>query len=247
MRAKSRASSQFPRGSGYTLLEVVIGMTLTAMLMVALVTGLGVASKAWQRGEARLRETERNEERSSFVAGQITSLIPYQVQSQDPDLAGLWTIIEARPMRLRFVSTEGTYFLGRSGLVLVEYALVPSTPPGSVALALHETPVQDDAILLHSLIERVGSDPDTGKRVIFYRPSAIQPDDLRLLTGLEAARFEYLNPHPKPDAPMWVSDWEGTVETPYPAAIRLRWQQAGHPGELVFPLRAQGLPQGLQP
>jgi pilin/secretion family protein with methylation motif len=233
------------RAEGYTLLELVIGMTLMAMLMTALVIGIGVGSRAWQHGELRLRQTRRGQERTSFVAQQIVSLVPYRVQSTDPGLPGIWPILEASRLRFRFVSTQGSRFRARSGLVLVEYVVVPWTS-GTVALALHETPLVDDGVLLRRVIERVGQDPDTGNRTVIYAPPAIAPSDPRVMTGLRAVWFEYQDPHSKPGDPEWVSDWRGTPEAPFPTAVLLRWRRVtGEVGEEVFPLRAQVLPQGL--
>jgi len=233
------------RVEGYTLLELVIGMTLMAMLMTAMVIGIGVGSRAWQRGEARLRQARRSEERTSFVAQQIASLVPYQVQSIDPDLPGVRPILEASRFRFRFVSTEGSRFRARSGLVLVEYVVVPWTP-GTVALALHETPVVDDAVLLRRVIAGVGQDPDTGNPTLIYAAPAVAASDPRVMTGLRAVWFEYQDPHPKPGDPPWVSDWHGRPEAPFPGAVLLRWRQVtGEVGEEVFPLRAQVLPAGL--
>jgi len=229
---------------GYTLLELVIGMTLMAMLMTALVIGIGVGSRAWQRGEARLHQTHMDEERASFVTRQVASLVAYRVESPDPDLPGEWPIVEASPSRFRFISTQGSRYWDRAGLVLVEYAVVPASP-GTVALALHETPVADDGVLLRSLIEQVGRDPETGNQVVVYRPSSVQAGDLRLMTGLRAARFEYLDPSPRPGAAVWLPKWEGTPQNPFPVAVRLRWEQSAQggrtmeAGEEIIPLRAQ--------
>ncbi len=233
------------RAQGYTLLELVIGMTLMAMLMTALVIGIGIGSRAWQRGESRLRQTRRDQERTSFVAQQIASLVPYRVQSTDSDLPGIWPILEASQLRFRFVSTQGSRFRERSGLVLAEYVVVPWTP-GTEALALHETPLPDDAILLRRLIERVGQDPDTRSPTVIYAPPEVKENDPRLMSGLRTIWFDYLDPEPRPGDPAWVPDWHGKPETPFPSAVRLRWRQmTGEAGEEVFPLRAQVLPPGL--
>jgi hypothetical protein len=126
--------------------------------------------------------------------------------------------------------------------VLVEYAIVRSSF-GTVELALHETPVDDDAALLRGLIEGIGQDPDTGRRVVIYRPSSIRANDLRLITGLRAARFDYLDPRPRPGTPMWLEAWQGRPGTPFPAAVRLRWVRGGQLEQEVFPIRAEIMPE----
>lgn len=227
-----------PHPKGYTLLELLIGMTLMALLMAALVVGLRVGIRAWQHGEVKLREAQRGEERATFLTQQVSSLVPYVVESDLPELAGQWPILEATASVLRFISTEDSHFWNRSGLVLVEYAIVRSST-GTVALALHETPVEDDTALLRALIQRLARDPDTGKETIVYTPSSIRETDPRLMTGLDTARFEYLDPHPGEGAPVWVSKWELKPDAPFPAAVRLRWEQAGHRSESIIPIRAQ--------
>ena len=48
---------------GYTLLEMLISISLTGLLMVSLVVAVHVGNKAWQRGEARLLQVHAEEER----------------------------------------------------------------------------------------------------------------------------------------------------------------------------------------
>ena len=116
-----------------------------------------------------------------------------------------------------------------------------------VEVALDESPVRDDAVLLRRVIERVETDPETGKRRVVFGPSGIRPGDFRLMTGLRAARFDYLDPEPKPgDPPAWVEEFEGRPNLPFPTAVRLRWVRDGQTQfEMqVFPLRAQVQPEG---
>ena len=231
---------------GYTLLELIIGMALVSVLMTAMAIGIGVGSRAWQRGEARLRRSHAEAERTSFVLQQIGSMVPYRVQSTDPDLPGQWPILEASAFRFRFVSTQGSRYRDQSGLLLVEYAVVRSSS-GAIEVALDESPVRDDAVLLRRLIQGVERDPDTGKRRVVFGPSAIRPGDFRLMTGLRAARFDYLDPEPKPgEPPAWVEEFEGRPNLLFPAAVRLRWLREGETQvEMqVFPLRAQVPPEG---
>jgi hypothetical protein len=106
-------------------------------------------------------------------------------------------------------------------------------------VVLRETPVGDNGVLLHSLVQSVGNDPDTMTAVIRYQPFSVRETDLPLMTGLEAAGFEYLQLHPKKDTgPVWLPDWKGTDKMPYPDAIRLRWVRGDQEEEEVFPVRA---------
>ncbi len=233
------------RSKGFTLLELLIGMTLMALLMGALVIGIHIGIRAWQQGEARLRQTHKEEERTTFLARQISSLVPYAVVSADPDLPGRLLILEATSWRLRFLSTYGSRFQNRSGLLLVEYAVL-ETSPGKVALTLRETPVQDDQTVLRQLIERVAISPDTSRRKIKFRPFSMREGDLQLIADLDEARFEYLDPAPEHGAQAWLPEWEGSRDEPYPAAIRLLWRRTSQPETRLIPLRAHFLPKGKE-
>ena len=227
---------------GYTLLEMLMSITLTGLLMVGLVTAVHVGNKAWQQGEARLLQVHAEEERTQFMFQQISSLVPYKAASSDPDMPGEFSILEAEATRLSFLSTCGSRNRSRSGLVLDEYALV-RTPGGELTLALRETPVRDDATLVPQLIERLSPDPDTGKAVIVYRPFFLRDSDLKLITGLRAAWFEYLGAPAAGKGPVWASHWEARPDALYPEAVRFLWQRGNQREQLVVPIRARVLPK----
>lgn len=228
--------------NGFTLLELLIGVSLMALLMLTVLIGLRVASRAWQQGEDRLGLVHRDEERADFMTRQIASLTPYRVRSSDPELTGQFTILEARASRLRFLSTYGSHFRNRSGLLLVDYGLVGASR-GRVDLLLRETPVLDDGELLHQVIQRVAPDPDTGKMRITYRPFFRQDADLCLLRNLNAARFEYLLPATEKEEAHWASEWQPEPDAAFPLAVRFAWEQDGHPERAVFPIRARSFPK----
>lgn len=231
-----------PDAKGFTLLELLIGITLMATLMTALLVGLRLANRAWQQGEARLRQGHADEERHTFLAEQISSLVPYAVNSNDPNLPGRFVVLQATASILRFVSAYSSRFRNRSGLVLAEYAIVPSSH--GTAILLRESPIRDDDALLRRLVERVTQDPETGETIIRYRPFSMGDTDLKLMTGVQRASFEYLDLHPRgARGPRWLTQWKSNLDTPYPDAIRLRWEQRGRQEEAIIRLRARALPQ----
>lgn len=230
------------RAKGFTLLEVLIATSLMILLMAALVTGLHIGTRAWQQGEARLRGIHRDEELSGFLARQISSLVPYAAVSREPELPGRLPILEATPLRLRFLSTYGSRFGNRAGLLLVECA-VSGTSPGKVAVVLRETPVRGDRMLLDEMIERVIEDSTTGKKMIVFKLFSVREGDLSLLTGLDRAQFEYLDPAAPSGEPSWLPKWEDRPDAPYPAAIRLRWERGGREQRQTIPIRAHVLPR----
>jgi hypothetical protein len=238
-RSPDHPITRSPDQAGFTLFEVLLSLTLTGLLMVALLIGLRVANRAWRTGEARLRQEHAVAERNAFVVQQISSLVPYQVTSSDPHLPGTFTVLEASATCLRFVSSYSSVYRSRTGLVLVEYGIVEASP-GNVEVALRETPVEDNDVLFHKLVAGVKNDTETGVPLINYQPFSLRPSDLLLMTGMGDAWFEYLDLHPeKGNGPVWRQDWRSTDEAPYPEAIRLRWERGNQAGEEVIPVRAK--------
>ncbi len=234
-----------PDQAGFTLFEVLLSLTLTGLLMVALLIGLRVANRAWRTGEARLRQVHTVAERNAFVVQQISSLVPYEVTSSDPHLPGTFTVLEASATCLRFVSSYSSVYRSRTGLVLVEYGIVEASPR-NVEVALRETPVEDNGVLFHKLVGSVKNDTETGVPLINYQPFSLRATDLLLMTGLGDAWFEYLDLHPeKGTGPVWREDWRSREEAPYPEAIRLRWDRGTQAEEEVIPVRAKSMPQSI--
>jgi hypothetical protein len=225
--------------AGFTLFEMLFSISLTGLLMVALLIGLRMANRAWRTGEARLRQVHAAAERNAFLIQQISSLVPYRVMSTDPQLPGRFTVLQSNAACLRFISSYSSVYRSRAGLVLAEYGIVEASR-GNVEVVLRESPVGENDILLHKLVRSVTNDPDTGMPVINYQPFSLRTTDLRLMTGLRAAWFEYLELHPKKEkGPVWQQDWQSTEEAPYPEAIRLRWERGNEEGEEVIPVRAK--------
>lgn len=223
---------------GYTLLELLIGMVLVALIMATLVMGIHVGIRAWESGQARLRETALEQAQNQFLARQIASLVPYQIVSRDPDRPVQLIVLEAAASRFRFLSTYGSRAQNRSGLALTEYVVL-DTSPRKVGVFLRETPVKDDATLLDQLVQGITDDPESGKKIITFRPFVKSDKDFELMKDLTMACFEYLAPGTLDKAPSWVSDFTATPAAPYPQAIRLRWQQGGVVEVETVPVRAQ--------
>jgi hypothetical protein len=238
-RVPLNPESCFP---GFTLFEVLLSLTLIGFLMLALLTGMRVANRAWRTGEARLRQVHAAAERSDFIVTQVSSLVPYRMTPSDRGVPGALTVLEATAMRLRFISSYSSVYRGRTGLVLVEYGIVEALR-GNFEIVLRETPVTDNQSLYHKLILSVDHDPDTGLPVINYQPFAVRETDLRLMTDLSDAGFSYLDLRPRKNAePAWRAEWRSSTGAPYPDAIRLQWKREGEAGEEIMPVRATLMP-----
>jgi prepilin-type N-terminal cleavage/methylation domain-containing protein len=230
------------RSNGFTLLEVMIASSLMALLMLALVTGMRIATRAYERGKAQIKQADAGEQRFALLIRQVSSLAPVEVDSDFPDLPGRIAILEATPSRLSFLSTYGASAGSRSGLLLVEYAVLENSA-GKASVVLHETAARSDRWLLARLIARVEKHPDTGKPKIIFRKFTPGKDDVALLSNLDRAQFEYRDPSPRRGEPDWVPQWEGTGDAPFPEAVQLVCERGGLKLTYIIPVPAHFLPQ----
>lgn len=65
--------------AGFTLLELLIAITLLGLLMAALFAGLQLGARAWERGEERLDQSARLQVVQGFLRDRLTQSYPLDV------------------------------------------------------------------------------------------------------------------------------------------------------------------------
>ncbi len=141
---------------GFTLVEVVIALTIVATLLVVSFAGLRVGLAAWQRGDERGQILERSRSVNQIITRTLGFAYPYQTAAIGREAAKL--LFEGAPDRVAFVTSAPPFpgpdpmaftavTLGLSkaaapGLALTQKAL-PNDKPFDTAL----TPVFVDAVV----------------------------------------------------------------------------------------------------
>lgn len=82
--------------AGFTLLELLIAITLLGLLMAALFAGLQLGARAWERGEERLDQSARLQVVQGFLRDRLTQSYPLDVVEDG-----------SRRRRLMFEGTSG--------------------------------------------------------------------------------------------------------------------------------------------
>jgi prepilin-type N-terminal cleavage/methylation domain-containing protein len=88
---------------GFTLVEVVIALTIMATLLVVLFAGLRVGLTAWQRGDERSQALERARSVNQVVTRTLAGTYPFQAASTGQEPARL--LFEGEPERVAFATT----------------------------------------------------------------------------------------------------------------------------------------------
>jgi general secretion pathway protein J len=188
---------------GFTLLELVISLTIVALVTVMIYTTLMLGARAADRGETRSLENQRARAATSLIARHLKSAYPLLLQGKE----GTFVYFFGEPSELSFISGAGrpeagglekiTYFLrdhdGRRGLWVRTSA--PTLPAD--LLNNREGSLRQESEVL----------PDVDNISWEYLARSQQQSDMR--------------GQPREE---WLKQWDGEKEKMLPAAIRFSWK-----------------------
>lgn len=187
------------RPRGFTLLEVMVTLTIIGMisLMVFGVFQLGIA--AWEKGDAKKEEFQKERIISQLISRQVKSIIPYKVRSQKAE--GDYLAFEGKPHSIKFVSTLSLKNRQPAGFVLVVYELKKEGKEGG-QLVLYE----------QRLLNRD-----------FMEENVREEDAIPVLSEVAEARFEYYREEDPTQnrSAAWLEDWNTKEERELPKAVRI--------------------------
>ena len=114
------------RQRGFTLVEVVIALTIVATLLVVTFAGLRVGLAVWQRGDERAQGLERSRSINQIITRTLAASYPYQTAASGREQARL--LFEGTPDRVAFV-TVAPPFPGADSVAFTAVTLGLSTAP----------------------------------------------------------------------------------------------------------------------
>ena len=219
------------RQAGFTLLELVVALTLLVVMAVGVWTALTMCINAWTRGIEAIDVNQRERNTHDLVRKQIASAYPVlpslgtslsgaQQNAVSSIIAANTPVFSGGETSLRFVSPNSLLSVDSTGLVLVTYE-VGVDSNNNVFLVQREAPY-------------VGQGVDDG----WFTSSAYVFYNLKELT------FEYYDSGDESEQAEWVTEWDAAGKRRLPAAVRISmlYQDAnsGSPGmQMIIPFRAQ--------
>lgn len=222
MKTSPRERSVRSEG-GFTLLEMIIAVTLVAMMAVGLWGVFSVSVRAWTRGAHSIDANQRHRSVLDMVRKQMASA--YALSGEYEDEAGISSqlIFNGLQDSLLFISLNSLQFLESPGLTLVRYEVSRDS--------------QGNYVLVEKEARYVGQKPD--------EESSVNPDRaVAIFENLSSCTFEYLDPGSETDPPKWVREWDGQALRRMPAAVSMTLVSRDPSGEtlsrhLVIPLQAK--------
>ena len=188
---------------GFTLLELLVAITLLGLLMAALFGGLRLGMRVWETADARLDASMRTHVVQDFIRQRFAEMLP--LETVPPELA------EADVSQPVFVGTiEAVRFasllpenLG-AGVYLMELALVESGHvDGTASLVLRWFPLAP----ADRTAEEVG------------------PTERVLIEDVVALELSYFGTMDSAQPPDWQQVWEGRPDLPRLIRVRLSFPE----------------------
>ncbi|HXJ37076.1 MAG TPA: prepilin-type N-terminal cleavage/methylation domain-containing protein [Candidatus Eisenbacteria bacterium] len=179
------------RQAGFTLLEVIIAMTVLALVAGICYAAFHLGIRAVERGEAAVVTAQRLRVATDVMIRQVKSTVA-QPALVDEDT---YPYCVGSPTSFSFVTTAGQ--LSGGGRARVTYRLNPDPPQ----LVLEESP--------HFTADSLGSGT----------PEAGEPHTAVLLDGFKTLAFHYL--YDDGSESEWRSSWDCVAEEVLPNAIRI--------------------------
>ncbi|RJQ50338.1 MAG: prepilin-type N-terminal cleavage/methylation domain-containing protein [Nitrospiraceae bacterium] len=102
---------------GFTLLEVVISITILSLITLIIGSAFRLGIQAWEKGEKETGETQRLRVLSSLLSQQVASAFPYKMKVDDDEPVVLF---KGEEDSLLFVTTVTDSFYG--GFKWVKYS-----------------------------------------------------------------------------------------------------------------------------
>jgi len=180
------------RQAGFTLVELLLAVTLMGLLLALAYGGLRAASQASTSGQEVLEESSRLRITHQFIRKQLNLMLPMAFEDQVGEQRERITF-EGGPGRVMFVGPMPGY-LARGGPQVQVMELVDG--PDGLVLQFTHAPLQG-----------------------FQRERLYERDPVVLLEDVQAATFEFLELDEEGVPAAWVGEWaEPSV---LPEAVRL--------------------------
>lgn len=204
-------------GSGFTLLELLLSMGITAVIIVIVFGAFRVGLRAWEKGERTAERQQRIRVVAQLVQSQLGSANAFktmQAQGQTVTFAG-------SERQLSFYSAVALVPDHRHGVVFSQLT-VESNADGDSLYLVETLPAAAEGVVDADSI-------DTTERI-------------SLLENATSIRFSYLQQVPSVGEWIWQAEWLPTGNTGMPLAVNLRIDDPAFaaPLSLLIPLRGRG-------
>jgi general secretion pathway protein J len=195
--SRKRAAHRRGRQDGFTLLEILVAMTLLGLVMVMIFGGLRLGARVWEAGDERAEARARIEIVQRFLRTYVSQAHPLMQVDQD--------------------TNKKVAFAGHGDGVEFATLMPPHLSAGgfnhvAVSTADDGAGTGRNLVVRFALLQR-----DDDNNAVLAGAEDAEPTVL--LDGIAAAAFSYYGAQKKDEEPEWHERWEGEL---LPQLVRLR-------------------------
>jgi prepilin-type N-terminal cleavage/methylation domain-containing protein len=208
--------------AGFTLMELLVSMTLMGLVALAILFGFRIGTNAWAKGGAGLDRARTTQATFDALSRQIGSMRAYYSMQKLKEAPVEMLLFQGTSAGMRFVSTFSFQSRSSGGLWLVECFVTRSKESEPKRLVLNETPLPTDEALTDSLFHDIELGEDN-QPVARFPEFQVRPDSISLVEEADDLQFRYLRPPGQARVRV-----PGTKELlPQGVEIQLRWKESG--------------------
>lgn len=195
---------------GFTLLELMISLTIVGLILVIVFGALRIGVRAWEKGEKDVDIHQRERVVLNLVKAQIASVSAAAITGKEADQFRF----KGEAQSVSFISDLPIIPTNKSGMVYVKYMIERADRRKGYKLMVYEKS------LAFIDKEKKMKDPD-------------ESEFFDLIPAARDIKFEYLQyPESDQDPPEWQESWDSEKNQGNPIAVRLVLQQ----DETAFPV-----------
>ena len=189
---------------GFTLLELMISLTIIGLILVLVFGSLRIGARAWEKGEKDVEIHQRQRVVLDNIKRQIASTCLREIKDEAEKGGDKKKIFfKGDNETMEFISRIPMTPSARSGIVYVNYVVSEEDRGDKKRLMLYEKD-----ILFIKTEEDIG-DQD-------------EEDFFELIPGAENVEFAYLKgPEDKDADPEWQDSWDPHLDTGLPLAVKI--------------------------
>ena len=201
--------------NGFTLLELMISLTIVGLILVIVFGSLRIGVRAWEKGEKDVEMRQRERIVLDLVKRQIASIFVRVVKDKDEQPF----FLKGDGGSMEFISRIPMVPGNRAGLVYVKY-VVGAGDGGKKRLMFSEKNTY--------IIEKVMEDQ-------------AEDEFFELIPGAENIEFEYLRgPSEDEEESVWQETWDPDSDKGVPVAVKIIFQDSKDedPIHVIAPIKS---------
>lgn len=197
-----RKANPIAGARGFTLVEMLVSVTLVALIALCVWGAMRITISSWKRGTDSMDANQQHRATMDLMEKQVASMSALLPPIDPQTGIGQYPIFIGSESAMQFLSPSAFRFQDNPGMTFVEYDVVTGED-GTYSLVEKEAPY-------------LGGDPTQGEG-----SAAGDETTVPIFEHVAGVSFEYFDPGTPDIEPQWVTDWNGMDYMSLPAAVKI--------------------------